>query len=125
MLLPDECRQAALHLDRGALCMNLEDLCASLEVREAKLDLTVEPAWPQKGRIEGVRPIGGHEDLDIPPGIESIQLVDDLEHRPLHLIVPSGAIIEARTPDRIDLVKEYDACLLGPRHLYQHPTLAT
>lgn len=62
-------------------------------------------------------PVGGHEDLDVAPRVEAVQLVDDLEHRALHLVVAAGAVVEARAPDRVHLVEEYDARLLGARHL--------
>jgi hypothetical protein len=38
---------------------------------------------------------GAH--LDIPAGVKAIQLVDDLQHRPLHLVVPPSTVVKAGT----------------------------
>jgi len=62
-------------------------------------------------------PVGCHEDLDVAPRIEAVELVDELEHRPLDLVVPSRAVVEARAADRVDLVEEDDAGLLAAGHL--------
>merc|ERR1719327_2424332 len=40
-----------------------------------------------------------------------------LEHRALHLVVATRAVVEARAADRVDLVDEDDARLLRAGHL--------
>lgn len=101
-----------------ALGVDLEDLSASLEVGKAKLDLAVQAARAHQRRVQSVWAVGRHEHLDVAPRVEAIQLVDDLEHGALHLVVTARAVIEARTTNGIHLVEEHDACLLGPRHLH-------
>ena len=83
------------------------------------------------------RPSGGH--LDVPAGVEAVELRHDLQHRALHLdvrvVVVAGRpekrqqmrmrgsclaqpVRDAAVPgssDRVHLVEEDDAGLLGPR----------
>ena len=79
-------------------------------------------------------PVGGHEHFDVAARVETVELGHDLEHRALHLVVTTGAIIEASaccsveaesharlgiggTSNGVDFVKEDDARLLAARHL--------
>lgn len=70
---------------------------AHLQVRQAKLDLAVQTAWSHEGRVQGVWPVGGHQHLDVATRVEAVQLVDELQHCPLDLIVTAGAVIETGT----------------------------
>lgn len=86
--------------------------------------LAVEAAGPEQRGVERVRPVGGHEHLDIPARVKAVELVDDLEHGALHLVVAARAVVEARAAHRVHLVEEDDARLLGARELEQlahHP----
>jgi hypothetical protein len=47
----------------GALGVDLEDLRARLQVRQAELDLAVEAAGPQQRRVERIGPIRRHQHL--------------------------------------------------------------
>lgn len=97
--------------------MNLEDALAALQVGQVEFDLAVETSWAQKRRVErvgaakeevalvscaeprpvGTSPIGRHQHLDVTSCIEAVQLVDELEHRSLHLVVSAGAVVKAST----------------------------
>lgn len=53
--------------------------------------------WSDEGRIQGLDPIGGHDDLDVSSGVKSVQLVEELQHGSLDLtlasrvgVIPSG-----------------------------------
>ena len=91
--------------------MNLEDVGPALEVGEAELDLAVEPAGAEEGGVEGVGPVGGHEHLDVAARVEAVELVDELEHGALDLVVAAGAVVEAGAAHRVDLVEEDQAGL--------------
>ena len=58
---------------------------AYLDVRQRELDLTINTAWPNQGRVQRLDSIGRHDDLDVTPLIETIKLVEQLEHGPLDL----------------------------------------
>jgi hypothetical protein len=127
--------------------VNAHDLSTTFVVRKSKLDSSIQTTRSKEGRVEGIRsdqarskdegdragfrsirlgyqdrrkeisPVGSHQNLDVPPRIEPIQLVNQLQHRSLNLVIPPSAIVKPRPSDRIDLVEEDDARLLPPRHL--------
>ena len=66
-----------------------------LQVRQTELYLPVQTPRSHESGVQGVRPVGGHEDLDVPPGVKAVQLVDELQHGPLDLVVSPGAVIKA------------------------------
>mmetsp|Transcript_60436 Transcript_60436/g.143179 ORF Transcript_60436/g.143179 Transcript_60436/m.143179 type:complete len:477 (-) Transcript_60436:8-1438(-) len=104
--------------------VDLEDLGAPLQIRHAKLHTPVHAARAKQRRVEGIRPVGRHQHLDVAAGVEAVELVHDLEHRALHLVVPPLPVVVPRPADSVNLVEEDDAGLLGPSHLEQlahHP----
>ena len=51
--------------------------------------------------------------LDVLLGLEAVELIEQLEHRPLHLAVATRAALETRRADRVDLVHKDDRrCVL-------------
>lgn len=66
-------------------------------------------------------PVSSHEDLDVSSGVETVKLVNELQHRPLDLVVTTRAVVKPRTTNSVDLVEEDDTRLLAPRHLEQLP----
>lgn len=97
--------------------MDLEDLCAAIKIRQAELNLPIQPSRTQQRRVQRIRPVGGHEHLDIAPRIKPIKLVHDLKHGALDLIVAADTIVEASAANGVDLVEEDDARLLRSGHL--------
>ena len=97
-----------------SLGVDLEDLHAAFKVRQAKLNLPIETAGTCKCRVEGVRSVGRHEDLDVSTGVETIKLVDNFKHGSLDLRV---AFAETSTTNSIDLIEEDNAGFLGTGHL--------
>ena len=67
---------------------------AHLQVGQAELDLPVQTSGSHQGRVQGVRSVGGHQHLDVASGVEAVQLVDELQHGPLDLVVSAGAVVE-------------------------------
>merc|ERR1719445_344637 len=68
-----------------------------------------------------VGPVGGHEHLDIAPRVEAIQLIDELQHGPLHLIVPTSPVIKPCTAHGVNLIEENETGFLSPCHLEELP----
>ena len=64
--------------------MNLEDLYATLEVRQAELNFAIKTTGTSESRVQSVWTVGGHENLDISTGVKTIKLVDDLKHGTLY-----------------------------------------
>lgn len=46
-------------------------------------------------------------DLNVASRVESIELVDQLQHGPLHLVITTHSVIEPCTTNRVDLIEEY------------------
>lgn len=101
-------RQLLFPIERGKKALNSTSLqysviavCTSLlghlQVRQAELNLPVQTARSHQGRVECVRSVGGHQNLDVPTRVEPVQLVDELQHGPLDLVVSTGAIIKSST----------------------------
>jgi hypothetical protein len=61
-------------------------------------------------------PISRHEHFNVPPWIKPIQLVNQLQHGPLHLIIPTCPIIKPCTANGVDFVEEDDTRLLTSCH---------
>eukprot|EP00047_Mylnosiga_fluctuans_P002620 m.225234 g.225234 ORF g.225234 m.225234 type:complete len:387 (+) comp11232_c0_seq1:43-1203(+) len=103
--------------------VDLEDVQAGLLVRQRDLDLAVQTARPQQRRVQHVRPIRRHDDLDLAQHIEAVHLVQQLHQRTLDLAVGRGTFREAAAADGVNLVHEDDARLVVARvaeHLADH-----
>ena len=87
----------------------------TVPVGQRELDLPVETAGPEEGGVEGVLPVGGHDDLDVGRLVESVHLVEELEQDALNFPVGAGLRVETLRRDRVDLVDEDDGwgVLLG------------
>lgn len=69
--------------------------------------------------IDPSLPICRHQYLDISSRVETIELVNQFQHRPLDFIIASCAVVESCASDSIDFIEEDDARLLAPGHLEQ------
>ena len=101
--------------------MYFEDLGPAFKVRKRELNLPVNSARSAQGRVENIRPIRGHKDFYVPPSIESVHLVDDLEHGSLDLIVTASTVVMSDASDGVNLVEKYDASLFGSSQLENLP----
>ena len=87
--------------------MDPEDLLPALEIGTAHVDLPVEPARPQEGRVQDVRPVGGRQDHHALVAGEAVHLHQELVQGLLPLVV---AAAQARAPlaaHGVDLVDEH------------------
>ncbi len=73
---------------------------------------SIEASRPQQRRVQHVRPVGGHDDLDGAQGLEPVQLVQQLHQRALDLAVRAAALAEPTAADGVDLVHEDHARLV-------------
>lgn len=86
--------------------VDLEDLGPRLLVRERELDLAVQAARPQEGRVEHVDAVRGGEDFDAVVRGEAVELVEQFQHGPLHLSVPALFAVKPFGADGVELVDE-------------------
>ena len=60
---------------------NLPEYVAfGLDVRERELDLSVDTSWSNQSGVQGLDPVRGHDDLDVSSCVESVELVEELQH---------------------------------------------
>lgn len=71
-------------------------------------DLPVNTTWSDKGWVECVDFVGRHDDLDVTTIIETIKLVQQLQHGALNLTLASRGGIVSLGTDSIDLVDKDD-----------------
>lgn len=102
--------------------MDLKDVRPALEVGEGKFDFAVKSPGTElarglsyQRRVERVRAVRGHQDFDVSPRIEAVELVHNFEHRSLDVVVV--AVVVASPAHGVDFVEEDDAGLLGSGHL--------
>mmetsp|Transcript_15463 Transcript_15463/g.58588 ORF Transcript_15463/g.58588 Transcript_15463/m.58588 type:complete len:439 (+) Transcript_15463:3359-4675(+) len=95
--------------------VDLENVLAALLVRSREFHLAVDPAWAKQRWVQDVDAVRGHDHLDVLGGLEAVQLVEELEHRALHLAVAS-ARVGALPADGIHLIHEDDGWGLFARH---------
>lgn len=104
--------------------MDFENVRSAVQVGQPELDLSVQASGTHQCRIESVGPIRCHQDFDVSAGIKAVQLVDQLQHCSLDLVVAAGAVVEPGAANGVDLIEEDQARLLGARHFEQlahHP----
>mmetsp|Transcript_24326 Transcript_24326/g.41316 ORF Transcript_24326/g.41316 Transcript_24326/m.41316 type:complete len:244 (+) Transcript_24326:463-1194(+) len=100
-----------------ALRVNSKNVPASLQIGQPEFDFSIQSSWTQQRWIQSVRSVGSHENLDITTRVKSIQLSHNLKHRSLNFVV--GAILVCSSTcstDRVDLIKEHNACPLRSCH---------
>lgn len=62
-----------------------------------------------EGGVQGFYPIGGHDDFDVSPRVEAVQLIEQLQHGPLDLPLSTR-------------VRVVPAQQTGSTHFYSDPT---
>ena len=84
--------------------VDLEDRPAALHVGQADVDLAVEAARPEDGRVEDVEAVRRGDDDDVVGRAEAVELDEQLVERLLALLVAVRAA--AGLADRVELVEE-------------------
>ena len=95
--------------------MNLQDLQPSLRITPSllsdrlvgigQLDLAIDASGSQQRGIQNIDSIRRHDDFDAVRRLEPVQLVQQLHHRALHLVLAASAL-PPRASDAVDLVHE-------------------
>lgn len=85
---------SSLEYHRQSLCIMT---VTHLEVRQAEFDLPVQTTRSHEGRVQGVRSVGGHQHFDVATWVKAIQLVDELQHCSLNLVVSASTVVKTST----------------------------
>lgn len=86
---------SSLEYHHQSLCVT--KAITHLQVRQAEFDLPVQTSRSHEGRVQGVRSVGGHQHFDVATWVEAIQLVDELQHCSLDLVVSASTIVKTST----------------------------
>mmetsp|Transcript_11041 Transcript_11041/g.31994 ORF Transcript_11041/g.31994 Transcript_11041/m.31994 type:complete len:476 (+) Transcript_11041:3213-4640(+) len=86
------------------VCVNVENVSLRLGVGQREFDLSIDTTGPNEGGIQALDSIRGHDDLDVAALIETVQLIQQLEHGSLDFPgSPAGRIVPLAS-DRINLI---------------------
>jgi hypothetical protein len=61
-----------------------EDMAFGLHIGEREFDLSVNSTWSNQGGVQGLDSVRSHNDFDVSPRVESVKLVEELQHGPLN-----------------------------------------
>ena len=105
--------------------VNIEDRLAAADVGQPHMDLPVESARAQEGRIEHVDPVGGADHDHAGGGVEAVHLDEKLVEGSLEFPVGRRSAAAALAADGVDLVDEDQAgrTLAGLLEQLGDPTL--
>ena len=78
--LPQVDPTSEIHLSR----VDLQNVQSGLLIWWRKLNLAIDSAWPEKGRVKDVDSVGGHDDLNVLGSLKSVKLIEQLKHCALH-----------------------------------------
>uniref|UniRef100_A0A0E9WIL2 Uncharacterized protein n=1 Tax=Anguilla anguilla TaxID=7936 RepID=A0A0E9WIL2_ANGAN len=85
----DEVVQRYIRCHGHAAGVDLEDPPLGLLIWQGELNLPVDSSGSDKGGVQGLDPVRGHDDLDVASRVEAVQLVEQLQHGPLDLALPT------------------------------------
>ena len=88
--------------------MNRKDPLLALRIRQRQFNLSVDSSRSQQRRIQRFYPIRRHDHLHIAAIIESIQLIQQLQHRSLHFACSRRVRIVSLRSDRVDFIDKHD-----------------
>mmetsp|Transcript_46588 Transcript_46588/g.120614 ORF Transcript_46588/g.120614 Transcript_46588/m.120614 type:complete len:231 (+) Transcript_46588:90-782(+) len=94
--------------ERHLAGMDLEDAPLGLLVGQRELDLAVNAAWTDHGRIQGLDAVGGHDHLHVATIVEAVQLVEQFQHRALDLLLATAGRVVPLGGHCVDLVDEHN-----------------
>ena len=83
-------------------------------IRVLEQNLPVNTTRSDQGRIKGIDLVGGHDDLDVTTIIETVQLVEKLQHGSLDFSLTTRCRIVTLRTNGIDFVnKDNRGCVLA------------
>mmetsp|Transcript_7187 Transcript_7187/g.15374 ORF Transcript_7187/g.15374 Transcript_7187/m.15374 type:complete len:342 (-) Transcript_7187:476-1501(-) len=86
--------------------MNLQNPRSRAFIRMWELDLPINPPTPQQRRVQNIHPIRRRNHLNPIITAKPIQLIQQLQHRPLHLAVSTQLRIKPLGAHRVQLINE-------------------
>ena len=107
-----------VHLSR----VNSHDFKARLFVRMGHFDAPINTTGANEGLVKDVEPVGGHHDLDVGGGFETVKLIQKLQHCALHFtITTTSTTVTTRGTDGINLRRSNMRCCKMHMQLGREP----
>lgn len=117
VLLRDELLQVDVFVEAHLGRVQSKDLSLRHLVGVLEQDLSVDTSGSNQGGIQSLDLVGGHNDLDVASVVETVELVQKLQHGSLDFsLTARGGIVSLRT-DGIDFVDEDDGRRVFTRNL--------
>lgn len=88
--------------------VNAQNIRSGLDARRREFDFTIDAAWSEERGVQNVQTVRGHDDFDVLGGLETVQLVEELQHGALDLRVASRGAFDSRRTNAVDFVHEDD-----------------
>jgi len=106
ILLGDELLEVDVLVKRHLAGVQGEDLALGVLVGVLEQNLAVNAARADQRRVEGLDLVRCHDNLDVAAVVEAVQLVEELQHRPLDFAFAARGRLIALRANSIDLVNE-------------------
>lgn len=104
----DELRKVDISRKGHLRCVDVEDSAFSFLIRQWELDLAIDSAGADQGRVESLNAIGGHDHLDVATRVKTVELVQQLQHGSLDLAFAAGVGVVSLCAHSVDFVDEND-----------------
>lgn len=88
--------------------MDLEDFVFGFKVRNWELNFSINTSWSDQGWIQSFYFVGSHNNFDFSMSIETVQLIEQLEHGSLNLFLASRVGIVSFGANSINFIDEND-----------------
>ena len=88
--------------------VDLEDFVFGFEVWDWEFNFSIDTSGPDEGWIEAFYFVRGHDNFDFCVGVETVQLIKELEHSSLDFFLSSGVGVVSLGTDGVDFVDEDD-----------------
>ncbi|GMT09450.1 hypothetical protein PFISCL1PPCAC_747, partial [Pristionchus fissidentatus] len=96
--------------------VDLKDSSLGLLIGEGEFDLSVDTTRSDQGGVERFDAVSRHQDLDVSSRVESVELIEKLQHSTLNLAFSSRVRIVSLGSYGVNLIDEHD----GGRMLLSH-----
>lgn len=108
ILLGNELLQVNILVERHLAGVKGENLALSVLVGILKENLAINTARADQSRVERLNLVGGHDDLDVSTVVETIELVQELQHGSLDFTLTTRCRVVTLGTDGIDFVDKHD-----------------
>lgn len=86
--------------------VDFQDFHAALLIGQGNLNLSIETARSQQGRVERIGSVGRHDEFGLSEVVETVHLVQQFHQRTLDFSIGRRALRESTTTDGVDFVHE-------------------